>query len=118
MLAPTFFTFLYPSYSDVPCRTYNYLQVWLEQRWIRVAELQWQTHQNAEISLLHSTIEETPVMDGDPDVLLPPELQNLSNLLEEFPETLALVGNQELQAAALNATKYVFDLCKLWIELY
>lgn len=52
-------------------------------------------------------------MDGDPDVLLPPELQNLSNLLEEFPETLALVGNQELQAAALNATKYVFDLCKL-----
>ena len=51
-------------------------------------------------------------MNGNPDVPLPSELQNLSNLLEECPETLAL-GNQELQAAALNAAKYVFDLCKL-----
>ena len=51
-------------------------------------------------------------MDGNPDVTLPPELQSLSNLLEEFPESLAL-GNQELQATALNATKYAFDLCKL-----
>jgi predicted solute-binding protein len=56
------------------------------------------------------------LMDGNLDVPLPLELQSLSNLLEEFPETLAL-GNQELQAAALNATKYAFDLCKLWIEL-
>lgn len=56
------------------------------------------------------------LMDGNPDAPLPPELQNLSNLLEECPETLAL-GNQELQATALNATKYAFDLCKLWIEL-
>lgn len=56
-------------------------------------------------------------MNGNPDVPLPPELQNLSNLLEESPETLAL-GNQELQAAALNATKYAFDLCKLWVALY
>ena len=56
-------------------------------------------------------------MNGNPDVPLPSELQNLSNLLEECPETLAL-GNQELQATALNATKYAFDLCKLWIELY
>jgi U3 small nucleolar RNA-associated protein MPP10 len=55
-------------------------------------------------------------MEGNPDVLLPIELQSLSNLLEEFPETLAL-GNEELQATALNATKYAFDLCKLWIEL-
>ena len=51
-------------------------------------------------------------MDGNSDVPLPLELQNLSNLLEEFPETLAL-GNQELQLTALNATKYAFDLCKL-----
>ena len=56
-------------------------------------------------------------MDGNPDVPFPPQLLNLSNFLEEYPETLAL-GNQELQATALNATKYVFDLCKLRIELY
>lgn len=52
------------------------------------------------------------LMNGNPDVPLPSELQNLSNLLEECPETLAS-GNQELQTTALNATKYVFDLCKL-----
>lgn len=56
-------------------------------------------------------------MDGNPDVLLPLEFQSLSKLLEECPETLAL-GNKELQATALNATKYAFDLCKLCIELY
>jgi hypothetical protein len=50
-------------------------------------------------------------MDGSQDVPLPLELQSLSNLLE-FPETLAL-GNQDLRASALNATKYTFDLCKL-----
>lgn len=50
-------------------------------------------------------------MDDSSDVPLPSELQSLSNLLEEFPETLAL-GNKDLQAAALNATKYAFDLCK------
>lgn len=51
-------------------------------------------------------------MDGSQDVSLPLELQSLSNLLEESPETLAS-GNQDLQASALNATKYTFDLCKL-----
>ena len=51
-------------------------------------------------------------MKGRPDVPLPLELQSLSNLLEEYPETLAL-GNQDIQATALNATKYTFDLCKL-----
>lgn len=51
-------------------------------------------------------------MDSSTDVPLPLEFQGLSNLLEEFPETLAL-GNQDLQATALNATKYAFDLCKL-----
>lgn len=56
-------------------------------------------------------------MDGNPDVPLPLELQSLSNFLEEYPESLAL-GNQELQTTALNATKYAFDLCKLWIELH
>lgn len=51
-------------------------------------------------------------MDGSTDLALPLELQSLSNLLEEFPETLAL-GNQDLEAIALNAAKYAFDLCKL-----
>ncbi|KAF8973955.1 U3 small nucleolar ribonucleoprotein complex, subunit Mpp10 [Flammula alnicola] len=40
---------------------------------------------------------------------LPPEFQKLSTLLEDSPETLAL-GNQEIQAAALNAVKHIFDL--------
>jgi U3 small nucleolar RNA-associated protein MPP10 len=52
-------------------------------------------------------------MDSSPDIPLPLELQSLSDLLEECPETLAL-GSQDLQATALNATKYAFDLCKLF----
>ncbi len=45
------------------------------------------------------------------DIVLPAELQKLSTLLDDRPETLA-TGNGEIHAAALAATKYIFDLCK------
>lgn len=43
---------------------------------------------------------------------IPTEFQQLSTLLEESPESLAS-GNPDIQNAALNATKYIFDLCKI-----
>lgn len=42
-------------------------------------------------------------------IQLPPELQNLSMVVENNPESFA-TGNDEIQVAALNATKYVYDL--------
>ncbi|KAG5221242.1 U3 small nucleolar ribonucleoprotein mpp [Salix suchowensis] len=41
---------------------------------------------------------------------LPPVLQSLTNLLDEKTETLA-IGNPDIRAAALDAAKFVFDLC-------
>ena len=54
---------------------------------------------------------QTNERDNSNDVVLPPELQSLSTLLDESPESLAS-GNAAIQAAALNATKHTFDLCK------
>ena len=45
------------------------------------------------------------------------ELPNLSNLLEECPETLAL-GNQELQASALKSRLNNAKLCSTsWVAV-
>ena len=46
----------------------------------------------------------------DADTSLPHELECLSTLLDSQPETLA-TGNPEICTAALNAAKYIFDLC-------
>lgn len=43
------------------------------------------------------------------NIQLPNELLSLSNAVERYPETLAS-GNNVIQTAALNATKFVFDL--------
>ncbi|PPQ88642.1 hypothetical protein CVT25_010218 [Psilocybe cyanescens] len=43
------------------------------------------------------------------DLTLPPQLQKLSTLLDESPESLAS-GDSELYAAALDAAKHIFDL--------
>ncbi|KDR85024.1 hypothetical protein GALMADRAFT_53435 [Galerina marginata CBS 339.88] len=48
-------------------------------------------------------------IDGVEDLALPPELHRLSTLLDENPESLA-PGNPVIQAAALEATKHIFDL--------
>ena len=46
----------------------------------------------------------------DPEVIqLPPELETLSNLVEETPEKFAS-GSEEIRAAALSAAKFVYDL--------
>lgn len=45
----------------------------------------------------------------DEVIELPPELLELSLRLDEKPESLA-TGNEDIQLAALKATKYVFDL--------
>jgi hypothetical protein len=47
------------------------------------------------------------------DIQLPDEFLNLSNAVERYPETLAS-GNNVTQTAALNATKFVFDLGELF----
>lgn len=54
---------------------------------------------------------QTNETDISKDVVLPPDLQTLSALLDESPESLA-IGNSAIQTAALNATKHIFDLCK------
>jgi hypothetical protein len=43
------------------------------------------------------------------DYPLPPVFSNLSNLLEDHPESFA-TGNVDIHIAALNATKHIFDL--------
>jgi len=43
------------------------------------------------------------------DIQLPDELLNLSNLVERCPEAFAS-GSTDIQAAAIRATKFVFDL--------
>lgn len=43
------------------------------------------------------------------DIQLPNELLNLSNVVEKCPEAFA-TGSKNIQAAALGATKFVFDL--------
>ena len=50
-------------------------------------------------------------MSQDHDVQLPPELLQLTNAIENNVETFAL-GSAVIQNAALQATKYLFDLCK------
>lgn len=47
--------------------------------------------------------------DDIADVELPQELAALSNILESKPEALA-TGDNEIQLAALRATKYIYDL--------
>ena len=42
-------------------------------------------------------------------VALPPALENLSKLVAEKPEALA-IGSEDLRKAALDATKFIFDL--------
>lgn len=53
-----------------------------------------------------------PIMDVDETQtpLLPVELQTLSTLLEQSPEALAS-GSQEIQHAAIQAAKHIFDFC-------
>jgi len=55
------------------------------------------------------SVQDNSSVEGD--IVLPAELQKLSTLLDTCPETLA-IGNGEIHAAALTATKYIFDLCK------
>lgn len=50
------------------------------------------------------------------DVQLPNELLDLSNLIENTPESFAS-GSKDVQAAALCATKFVFDLGTLSTNL-
>jgi U3 small nucleolar RNA-associated protein MPP10 len=45
---------------------------------------------------------------------MPVELGQLSQLIESAPETLA-TGSKDIQIAALNATKYIFDLGELFL---
>ncbi|KAF8912695.1 U3 small nucleolar ribonucleoprotein complex, subunit Mpp10 [Gymnopilus junonius] len=52
---------------------------------------------------------QTNEADISKGVILPPDLQGLSTLLDENPESLA-TGNSAIQAAALNVTKRIFDL--------
>lgn len=52
----------------------------------------------------------------DPEgLILPPQLQKLSTILDESPESLA-AGDSELHAAALAAAKHIFDLCMYVIQ--
>lgn len=54
----------------------------------------------------HSSRSTTP---EEEDVVLPDALASLSQRIDNGPEVLAL-GNKEMQLAALQAAKYVFDL--------
>lgn len=45
------------------------------------------------------------------DVQLPQEFIKLSTLIEEHPEYFAF-GSKDIQVAALDAAKYIFDLGK------
>jgi len=56
-------------------------------------------------------------IDNDADASLPHELKSLSALLDSQPETLA-EGNAEISTAALNAAKYIFDLCPYFFSLF
>ena len=44
-----------------------------------------------------------------PPITLPTELSQLSGLIDEKVDTLA-VGDEEIQKSALSAAKYLFDL--------
>ena len=46
---------------------------------------------------------------GTEDFPLPSQLENLSKLIGEKPEALA-TGSQDLRTAALDATKFIYDL--------
>jgi len=54
--------------------------------------------------------------NNDADSSLPHELKSLSTLLDSQAETLA-TGNAKICAAALNAAKYIFDLCPYFLYL-
>ena len=47
-------------------------------------------------------------------VQLPPELDKLTNLVEERIENFA-IGDKDLQDAALGAAKYIFDLSEFTV---
>jgi len=49
-------------------------------------------------------------MDDIQTESLPVELEKLTNLLDTRPECLA-TGDSEIAQAALDAAKYIFDLC-------
>lgn len=51
-------------------------------------------------------------MEIESKVVLPRELHDLSSFIEEKPESLA-AATAELQAIALRATKFIFDLGRL-----
>lgn len=48
-------------------------------------------------------------MEIESQVILPRELDDLSSFIQEKPESLA-TATAELQAIALRATKFIFDL--------
>lgn len=50
------------------------------------------------------------------DIQLPPELSNLSTIVDASPEVLA-TGSSDLQSTALNATKFIYDLGKYTMPL-
>lgn len=54
--------------------------------------------------------------DGEEILQIPLELSNLTNLVEERIENFA-TGDKDLQDAALNATKFIFDLSTLYFQL-
>ena len=54
--------------------------------------------------------------DGAGDSTLPEQLLELSSCIDERPEALA-TGSKDLQVAALQAAKYVFDLGRCRIKL-
>lgn len=54
--------------------------------------------------------------DGEEVLQIPLELSNLTTLVEERIENFA-IGDKDLQDAALNATKFIFDLSTLYFQL-
>jgi len=55
-------------------------------------------------------MDSTPNPESRQDLDLTTSLQKLSVILEEHPESLAL-GSSDIRAAALEATKHIFDIC-------
>lgn len=53
----------------------------------------------------------------EPEVELPDELATLSSRIDEKPESFA-TGNKDIQLAALQAAKYVFDRGMYMIFIY
>lgn len=54
-------------------------------------------------------------MDTAEEISLPEPLATLSNLLDDRPESFA-TGNDGIKLAALHATKYMFDHCKVTLQ--